>query len=805
METGQALQLKTPIVNELNYQRNKVNRRLSQVGDQLKAGRLSEPERSALEAERETLCGADGQGGRLGDLVAMMGILEKWRSSATFAKLTPERQAQFIEVMHALERKYRDRAEDARSQLDLIEANARLGHLLAGKTTLLYLTLDLTFGSDRIGFFFQGSDLQDIWGYSTEWSTTVAPLARLSTDLASRITGGDRYFADTIQNGGNQWRSYLGDKFAMAAACGAGVVLPSVTLSTSTDTRDLLFTPGDTLENLDAERVRGMLDFADRFLLALLEHPDFPEATRPQRVENYMVMTYRYDLRRMDPFSVEIPTEPVRNAAVIAYPHELVQTLLPVQGQVAICQMALTDRQGTAVFRAAIWPYAVEAYGFSPDFERINAALDAGAGTQRLKPTVNNPGSEWTWEDHVALLFDCAHTDLVGLYNPSTGTPTQHLILLDAVQESSPEHYGIAGIKEDRTTLLPIPGDEGRRLRLHRGGDSDQGHLVGLPADQFAARAAGRRGVSAGRPAAEDDQYTSAKDIQSLNGFRAQRIEGKGVSCRAADELYAEAVVLVAEGRGGSRRRAGRGVFFSTSIEALSIALRSYLMVRTTTMDLIKAVAVFLALVIPFCLFLTKLVALDGHPRADRLVPRHLRRDGAGPGAAPPGVQPVADADDGAAGVRDGRAGGLRHADPPRAVRRRAAAAGRGSAGGGIVGELAQDAGRRGVFGGRQQHAAAAHPDDADGRDDCAGDLHDAVGDQRRPVARAVPPQDGGGGALQRRPLRQAGMAPISESKALTSSRSSSRMARSCGGPGRSGWTRTAAICRLPVTVRAKP
>ena len=56
-----------------------------------------------------------------------------------------------------------------------------------------------------------------------------------------------------------------------------------------------------------------------------------------------------------------------------------------------------------------------------------------------------------------------------------------------------------------------------------------------------------------------------------------------------------------AEGRQGS--------FFSTSVEALSIALRSYLMVRTTTMDLIKAVAVFLALVIPFCLFLTKLVA----------------------------------------------------------------------------------------------------------------------------------------------------------------------------------------------------
>ena len=153
METGQALQLKTPIVNELNYQRNKVNRHLSQIEDQLKAVRLSEPERIALEAEKETLCGKDGQGGRLGDLVAMMGVFAKWRSSITFGKLTEERQAQLVEVMHGLERKYRERAEDARSQLDLIETNSGLQHALAGKTTLLYLTLDLTFGSDRMGFF----------------------------------------------------------------------------------------------------------------------------------------------------------------------------------------------------------------------------------------------------------------------------------------------------------------------------------------------------------------------------------------------------------------------------------------------------------------------------------------------------------------------------------------------------------------------------------------------------------------------------------------------------------------------------
>ncbi len=607
METGQALQLKTPIVDELSYQRNKTNRRISQIADQLKAGQLSQSVREALEAEKQTLCGKDGQGGRLGDLVAMMAVFQKWQDEATFEALSPKHQAELVAVMHELERKYRERAEDARSQLDQIEANARLGHALAGKTTLLYLSLDLTFANDRLGFFFQGSDMQDIWGFSTEWSTTVAPLARLSVELASKMPGGDLHFADTIQNSGGDWRSHLGDKFAMAAACGAGVVLPSVTLTTVGDTRDLLFTPGDTLQNLDAGRVATVLEFAQRFLVELLEHPDFPQATRPERVQNFNVLTYRYNLRRMDPFSVEVPTERVRDAAVIAYPGELVQTLLPVEGQVAICQLALTDRQGTAIFRAAPWPFAIEAYGFSPDYAQINAAIDAGAGLRRMSPVIANPGSDWVWDDHLALLFDCIQTDLVGLNNPSTRSPAQHMILLDAAQESSPEHYGIAGIKEDRTKFVPIPGDEGIGCVF-----TDEGIPIKVISTDFLLiNSTPERpdgvGYLPGDPRLRTITYTAAKDIQSLNGVRSRRIENKGVSNLAADELYAQAVDLVK--RAEAQRAAGRqGSFFSTSVEALSTALRSYLMVRTTTMDLIKAVAVFLALVIPFCLFLTRLV-----------------------------------------------------------------------------------------------------------------------------------------------------------------------------------------------------
>ena len=602
METGRSLQLKKPLWDEFTYQRNKTNHRKAQIYYELKSGKLAPEEKKKLETEVAAL------EARIDDFVAVMSILAKWSRGSKYEGLTPERKAEFVRMMTQQAQRFRERADDARNQIAEIEANGALAKLLAGKTPHLYLSLDLTFGAERMGFFYQGADTRgDLGGVMG----MVSPLARLSVNLAAKVKGGETYFVDTIQNsGGIVWQSHLGDKFPMAASMGGMLVIPSLTLTTTADTRDAAFTPSDTLANLNRDRAAKMMGFAHRYLVTLFESGEFPKSVRPPRTRNYSVYTFRYNLRRMDPYSVEIPRQPLVNGVVVSHPVALSLTAPPVSGQVVCNQLAVTDRQGTAMFRATPRSGQIEAYGFSPDFSRIDAVIDAGAGARRVAPMVLSQGNRWIWDDHMALLFDCVQTDLVGLNDPSTRARTEKIIVLDGIRESSPLHYGIAGVLEERTKFVPIVGEEGVGCVFVEPGTPvkvvSKNFLLINVIDAPKNKPTGI-GYLPGDPRLRTIMYTSAKDIQKLNGVRLKRVEEKGVSNPAAVILYKQAEDLIQAAE--AERAAGRqGSFFTKSVEALSSSLRSYVMVRDSTMDLIKAVAVFLALVIPFCLFVTQLI-----------------------------------------------------------------------------------------------------------------------------------------------------------------------------------------------------
>jgi hypothetical protein len=602
METGRSLQLKKPLWDEFTYQRNKTHHRKAQIHYQLKMGKVTPEEKKRLEEERTAL------EARIDDYVAMMSILAKWSRSVKFEDLSSERKAEFVSMMKQQERRYLDRAEDARNQMAEIDTNGALAKLLAGKTPHLYLSLDLTFGGERMGFFYQGSDTRGDLGSAT---SMISPLARLSVNVAKNVKGGKEHFADTIQNsGGVVWQSHLGDKFPMAATMGAMLVVPSLTLTTTADTRDTVFTPSDTLGNLNRPRAAAMVGFAQRYLTTLLEHAEFPKSIRASRTRNYSVYTFRYNLRRMDPYSVEIPRQPLVNGVVVTRGFSFPLTMPPVCGQVLTNQVAVSDRQGTALFRATPRLSQIEAYGFTQDFSRIDAVIDAGAGARRVQPMILGQGARWIWDDHMALLFDCVQTDLVGLNDPSTRARTEMLIVLDGIRESSPLHYGIAGVLEERTKFVPIVGEEGVGCVFVEPGTPvkvvSKNFLLINVIDAPKNKPTGV-GYLPGDPRLRTIMYTSAKDIQKLNGVRLKRIEEKGVSNAAAVILFKQGEELIKTAE--AEREAGRqGSFFTKSVEALSSSLRSYVMVRDATMDLIKAVAVFLALVIPFCLFVTQLV-----------------------------------------------------------------------------------------------------------------------------------------------------------------------------------------------------
>jgi hypothetical protein len=614
---GRNLFLKQPINQELEYRRNKLRHRIAVIRSALDL-RKEESKRAALEAEREGLIK------ELDDVVTISGILTRFGVSRSFEELTEYQQELFRGIMRQTEAGFREKAEDAQVGIDRVNANRVIAEKLKDKNHLLYVPFDISFGAETMGFFFQGSDI--IGG--SKWPEQTLPLARLSVEVAQGMEGGGRYFADTIQTtGGVPWRNYLPGKFPLASNIIYNMNIPGAGITTASDTRDLLFTPSDTLENVGEERIAGMLEFAERFIVKLFNDERILSSTRPRRSDEFGAITFRYNLRRIDPYSVEVPTEPVRNALVVLYPSAmwsgpteptgLTTNPEPVRGQVTSAQVALTDRQGSTFYRGTPKLRHYEAYGFDPETGVITSTLDAGSGARRMDPALPKVQLVWKFFDHIALMFDCVQTDLIGMYDPASRAPlplargqkiAERITILDAIREANPDHYSFAGIEETRSKFLPVPSDLGIISIFTEPGmpfkivcdkllllNSSEQHPEGV-------------GYQAGDPRLRMVSYTAAKDVQALNGMRSDRIEAKGVTIASARALYKKADGYLADADAARADRREMD-FLERSVLSLSYAIRSYLIVRTTTTDLVKAIALFLALVIPFCVFTTKLLS----------------------------------------------------------------------------------------------------------------------------------------------------------------------------------------------------
>ncbi len=612
-ESGRTLFLKEPLLRRFEYERNRARHSIALAEDQLHRTDLPADQMAKVKAERDRLAEVRD------DYIAMASVLQRWGGTSTFENMgegavLARRQAMFRADMAAIHARYQEQFQDADRAIRDIDENGRLARQLEGKSVYLYLSLDLSFGNERMGFFAQGPEVP--WTIQLE---ECKPAARVAVEVAKQLKDGERFFANTILSaGGIDWHNHLADKFPLACSAGDNQAIPSLTLTTTADPRNIQFTPRDTLAQLPRERVAGMMAFAQKLITGLLASEEFPTAIRPVRLTNYRVVSFRYKLRRIDPYSVEIPREPLVGGAVVVVPGQVLPRSasavllepLPraVYGQVCLYQIALSNRQGEALFRAIPAVGCIEAYGFKEDFSGLSAVIDAGAGARRVDPNIPQAGSSWLWADQFCLMFDCIQTDLVGTYNPGTRVRTPSIILLDAIREASPDHYGIAGIAETRSAKFkPITGEEGIACIFTDGYVpfkivSDDFILINATKDNPTGA-----GFFPGDKRLGMITTTAAADLQTLNAMRLGRIEKKGVTNPAAALLFKQAQGLIVQA--DQARGAGdQSLFLSKAIEALSSSLRSYRMVRDTTSDLIKAVAVFLALVIPFCMFAMKLV-----------------------------------------------------------------------------------------------------------------------------------------------------------------------------------------------------
>jgi hypothetical protein len=473
----------------------------------------------------------------------------------------------------------------------------------------LLLALDLSFDGDRAGLFAQGNLVKD-GAIANEASQRISRLADYSLKVASayeKQTGEPSLLVDTLRNvGGVPWNAHLGGRYALASHVAHYYALPGLTLATVQDSRPRAFTPHDTVDRISPQRLGKLMAFAQGYIPLLIGGEDLSRTRRA--VGRMDAVSVELNVRLLDEQSTTVPETPVPDALVTmsttSFDVPLNSTML---GEVTPWPVVMTDVRGVAMLRGGVWRKTfANVFKYDPDYRQMLVTLDMGMGEKKYSSQLTLARLA-TFVPWTVLGFQCRKVDLIGMTEALTLAPVTKVTVLDAFQDSPAQHYATVGMLaagSPKTPPLSLDGtasvmmDPLGAFKLRLGS--------GLAINASEARPEGV-GFAAQSGMVRDLVITSAQDMWRLTDKRLELLSSKGVVNDTAEAFNKRAGASIARAKADEEQ--GRNADRLVNAEvARGMAFRAYVRGLSTINDLIKAVVIFLALVIPFCFFITKLI-----------------------------------------------------------------------------------------------------------------------------------------------------------------------------------------------------
>ncbi len=683
---GQVLSVNKPVVEFLRQQRNVLRDRIRQTEIRLRRApvNVNADQANQLEIQRQTMVRNDR------DIVRLMGLFNRF-GSKTYFDQDAARQALGEDALDALsadrrhelvlddhDRKHLAQVFDQIAQREsmladeLTRAQKRLTAGAAIRRQLLWLTnaptapmdeqwdrqmlferlhpslpavaaftLDLGIDGDQLGFFHTG------W-YEHPASPSVASAGDRATSLVRFVMGvADQLgqeqsspssktpalLTDTLRAAkGMPWQAHLGGYFPAAASVMHHYDRNALTLTTVQDARLRAFTPHDTTDMLDPVRINRLVNNSCDLLAQIVRSTGLGEQAYRQ-LNNAEAISTELTVHQLDRLTVNLADSPIVPRALIVAAHSMdLPDGMTMLGEVRRWPVMITNDSGWTMLRGARWGQAnLEVFSFDPNFTTLHGALDYGEGERRFSSKL--PAAVNTvYRRQKLITFEAQKIDLIGLTESLTLQPAKTIRVLDANSNTTPQHYGMAGIKGDgigKGIILARDGsgsvfvEPNTRFKIR----TDQGLAINTQSGQPGTQASG---FSADAQVLSNLVWTGAHDLQRLSSERLVMLEDKGVIDEAA-RLYtdeAEQQLEKLETFNPSTSASATATTTTTTTvstsgvesapsdldplvmaeEARGLAYRAYIRSLSTMNDLIQAVVIFLALVIPFCFFVMKLI-----------------------------------------------------------------------------------------------------------------------------------------------------------------------------------------------------
>jgi len=621
---GQVLKLKDPILQRIQMLRNKARRRIARIKFHLSRNQEKRDKQESLkEIERlET---------DVKRMIRLMSLFNRFGRKLDYQQLTSQEREDLEKLFFGLSDRMRLQADELAHDLRQLLSN------LSVRRRLLYLTrsdldvkaigdlgqdeafdarytplpavagiaLDLSFGTDRAGFFHSGhlgpGDKSSFWAAPVE---RVGELLNHALEIAKGTGQGGLLVSTMVTKGGISWIESMGGRFAVGSTAFHWYDRPGITLMGLRDLRSRAYTPHDTAERIDRNHFDRLMGFAEKYLPRLVNSVELGDTLAHKGKSQTHVV--RVQLRLHDELATGLPQIVVPNSLVVVLKTGFGVRPLTVAGQVRARPILMTGPRGEVVFRGAAWREGnVVGYAYDETFGNMTAAMDMAMDPNQFPSIISTKRA--TFAASPMVMFEARKVDLVGLTEPLTLAPVKEVDVLDADEGTRPRSFAVAGVRAafvpkgvaealDGTGCVMIKPDRRFILRIGKG--------VAVATDESGAPEGHGFQAGTGR---QDLLVIGANDMRRLADSRLETLFNKGVVSGAAAEFAAAAGDQLE--RFNQDRRAGRTErLLDEAEEARGVAFRAYTGSLGTVIDLINAVVIFLAMIIPFCFFTMKLI-----------------------------------------------------------------------------------------------------------------------------------------------------------------------------------------------------
>jgi hypothetical protein len=538
------------------------------------------------------------------------------------------------EAQRTLLKRYRDELTEKfsfwqrhhRGRLEADAAGDSVRDQLGGGKVVLALTLEMTANSGKLAFSASCPGFEPSW--QKNFGQFVSGIVgNLSSNRADRWTP----YVDSLnpvpglQQVDLLYSTDSAVRYFVAAKNGVqGCGTPALALKNALAGKGRVFSPGDTLEALDAQQIFDQQAWLREFLPALLNDP---KMTARENLDVTLVgHGATFDTSRglwstlLGTFAMEemtaniVPEKALPGCMVVLYskadPTAAANFLL--DGDVVNCYAAMSDITGKAVVYgiAEGGGMAPLAYQMDKNWRQVVEALDKG----RIQTTMQMDSNIARDPAKTLPMFPCREFPILDRVDPTlVGTePITVATIWPKIgsSKSDPAKYGVHGFFLPNSVWSHAASGPGAVYLNRKDGAAAQESLMVITEKKRCSinatpeKPEGTGYATAGELGSDLFAHT-AEDMDSLNGFRRNRL--KGVANSLVERFIGEGKKSL-QAMDVARRAKDHGAFLQANYRALGSEIKAYLQLSAMNADMLKAIILYMALMLPFCFFIQKLL-----------------------------------------------------------------------------------------------------------------------------------------------------------------------------------------------------